>query len=198
MKKIILSAILLGSLFSAERIQAQTSFTTLSYSMALGAGNTGDFISKYSFRGFAFDYRSMPTENGGFGLYLGWNTLYEEMPYQTYTYETLSATGYQFRYFNSFPILAMADYYAKPGEPLNPYIGLGAGVQYNVASVDFGIYRFEKDAWPFTLAPEIGAIIELPNGPSLNIGVKYIYGFKTGEMDADSHFLFNVGFNFGN
>jgi hypothetical protein len=45
--------------------------------------------------------------------------------------------------------MAAVDYYAKPNEPVDPYIGLGVGVQYNIATVDFGIYRFQTDAVPF-------------------------------------------------
>lgn len=197
-KKIFILCSLILMIFSANVARAQSNISTLNYSMGLGVGNTGDFISKYSWRGFGFEYRHLSQPQVGFGINLGWNTFYHEMPYQTYTFETISVTGYQFRYLNSFPIIAAVDYFVKPDEPINPYIGLGLGVQYNIATVDFGVYRFEKDGWPFTIAPEIGTLIELHSGEAFNVGIKFLYGFKTTDLEADSHLLFNVGFTFGN
>ncbi len=197
MKKIILVCFLLAALIISNRASAQQNITTLSYSMGLGLGKTGDFISKYSWRGFAFEYRHLSTPNVGYGVNFGWNTFYQEMPYGTYDYQTISATGYQWRYLNSFPMMAVVDYFASPdNHHANPYFGLGAGVQYNLADADFGVYRFERDAWPFTLAPEVGVLIHTPNGPSFNVGIKYMYGFKTTDLPADSHLVFNVGFAF--
>lgn len=178
-------------------IAQQQNLTTLSYSMGLGIGNTNNFISKYSWRGFGFDYRRMTHENLGVGVSLGWNTLYEEEPYGTYTYETVSVTGYQFRYLNSFPIIANVDYFIKPDEKANPYIGLGLGTQYIIQTVDFGIYRFESDGWPFTINPEVGVLVKTPNGPVLNLGIKFMYAVKSSDLEAQSQVLFNVGFAFG-
>jgi len=197
MKKIFFACLIVASLFISKISLAQENITTISYSMGLGLGKTGDFISKYSWRGFGFEYRHLSQPQVGVGINTGWNTFYRAMPYGTYDYQTLSATGYQYRYFNSFPILAVIDYYFKPDEPVNPYAGFGLGVQYNLADVDFGVYRFESDAWPFTLSPEVGIMFHPHNGPAFNIGIKYLYGFKTTDLPADSHLLFNVGFAFG-
>jgi hypothetical protein len=197
MKKYFLAILIPVLLFASQEVVAQRNITTLAYSMGWGVGNTGDFISKYSFRGFGFEYRYLSQPQVGAGINLGWNTFYQELPKETYVFETISATGYQFRYLNSFPVLAVIDYYAKPDEPVNPYVGLGLGVQYNVATVDFGIYRFEDDGWPFTIAPEFGVMITTAGGSMFNVGAKFLYGFKTQDLDADSHFLFNLGFAFG-
>ena len=165
--------------------------------MGLGVGNTHDFISKYSWRGFAYDYRHLTQPHVGVGINLGWNTFYHEMPKATYTFETVSVTGFQFRYLNSFPMIAAVDYFAKPDEHVNPYLGVGLGVQYILQTVDFGIYRFETDGWPFTVSPEIGLLVHAPNGPAFNIGIKFMYAVKTNDLDAQSNLLFNVGFAFG-
>ena len=184
-------------LFSYQVASAQHDVIIMNYSMGLGAGKTGQFISSYSWRGIGFDYRHVPQPEFGYGLSMGWNTFYRAMPLQTYNYKTIAATGYQYRYFNSFPIMAAADYFIKPDEKTDPYIGLGVGIQYNIATTDFGIYRFEDDAVPFSFAPEIGALIHLRRGEGFNIGIKWVYGFKTSSLPTDSHFLFNLGFLFG-
>lgn len=198
MKRIIFTFTLIACLSYGTRSNAQESLTTLSYSMGLGVGNTGDFISKYSWRGFGFEYRYLSQPHVGAGINLGWNTFYQEMPFATYTFETISASGYQFRYLNSFPIMAAGDYYFKPEEKLNPYVGIGLGVQYIVQTVDFGIYRFESDGWPFTFAPEVGVLIQSPNGPAFNVGIKFMYAVKSSDLEAQTDLLFNVGLVFGN
>jgi opacity protein-like surface antigen len=196
-RKIVLFCFIM-TLFFANTSQAQIrNLSILNYSMGLGVGKTNQFISKYSWRGFDYEYRHFTQPTLGIGFNIGWNTFYESNPYQTYVFETVSATGYQFRYFNSFPIMAVADYFARPDEQVSPYIGLGLGVQYNLLDVDFGIYRFERDGWPFTIAPEIGTLIHLHSGEGFNIGIKYMYGFKTTDLPTDNHLLFNVGFAFG-
>ena len=48
MKRIVFTLTLIACLSYGIRSNAQQSLTTLSYSMGLGVGNTGDFISKYS------------------------------------------------------------------------------------------------------------------------------------------------------
>lgn len=196
MKKISILIITLTIVAGSVKAQQQN-LTTLFYSMSLGVGNTHEFISKYNWRGFGVDYRHMTSDKLGIGLNAGWNTLYEEEPYGTYTFETVSASGYQFRYMNSFPVIASADYFLRPGEKANPYIGGGLGVQYIIQTVDFGIYRFESDGWPFTINPEVGVLIKTPNGPLLNLGLKFMYAVKSGDLEAQSQLLFNVGFAFG-
>ena len=198
MKKIILTISIIACTFLSARLSAQESLTTVSYSMGLGAGKTNDFISKYSWRGFGFEYRYLSQPNVGAGVNLGWNTFYQEFPSADFTVETITAHGYQFRYLNSFPIMAVVDYYARPEETVNPYAGLGLGVQYLLQTVDFGIYRFEADGWPFTISPEIGVLLQSPNGPAFNVGIKYLYAVKSSDLEAQSTFLFNVGFVFGN
>src|SRR4030095_3695408 len=181
MKKIIFILCFITSAALSTAVNAQRNLTTASYSMGLGVGNTHDFISKYSWRGFAFEYRYLSSPNVGVGLNFGWNTFYQELPNATYEFETISATGYQFRYLNSFPIVAVADYFFKPDEQVSPYAGLGLGVQYIVQSTDFGIYRFEADGWPFSISPEVGVLLQPQNGPAFNIGIKFLYAVKSGD-----------------
>ena len=197
-KGMLMIIVLLGSLLIHRSAMAQQqNLTILNYSMGLGLDNTGDFISKYSFRGFGFSYRHLSQSHIGAGIDMGWNTFYQELDNASYTYETATITGDQWRYFNTFPILAAVDFYKSPGEKINPYGGLGVGVEYNIATVNFGVYSAEKDAWPFTISPEIGVLIQSPSGPAFNVGIKYIYGFKTQDLSSDMHLQFNVGFAFG-
>jgi opacity protein-like surface antigen len=106
--------------------QAQ-SITTVSYSLGLGTGDLGDYASTFSGRGFTIDYRRMIQPNLGVGFYGGWNVFFDERPFDTYSVDNKSISGKQFRYVNSVPLMIAADYYLKPGEDLNPFVGLGIG-----------------------------------------------------------------------
>ena len=195
MKKILIIAVLALSFATAY---SQRSITSFQYSVGFGTGNMHDFISAASFRGFTIDYRSMVNQNIGVGVDIGWNVFYDEMPDAVYEYNNITYAGKQWRYSNEFPILGAVDYYLKPDANVVPYVGLGLGTMYSLQNTDMGTYTFEKDAWHFTLRPEIGLMIEPAPGVGLNVVGKYYYGFKAGDLPAQGFFTLNFGFVFVN
>lgn len=191
MKKILF--ILLSVIGSSAFAQ---SLTAVQYSMGFGTGDLGDFVSKPSFRGFTIDFRKLVQPNIGVGFELGWNVFYEEKASDVYTTGNLSYSGKQWRYNNQFPLLGAVDYYLKPGESLNPFVGLGLGTMYSLRNTDMGQYTLEEDAWHFALRPEVGLLFEANPNMSLAVTGKYYYGFEAGDLDAQSYFALNVGFVF--
>jgi len=193
MKKIFIFII-----FSALSISSfsQDNLTALQYSMGFGAGNMHDFIGAASFRGFTVDYRNMVQPNIGVGVDIGWNVFYDEIPDGTYEYQNLTISGKQWRYSNEFPMLAAMDFYFSPDAMVNPFAGLGLGTMYSLQNTDMGTYTFERDAWHFVLAPEIGVLLEAAPGVGFTLNTKYYYGFKAGDLPAQGFFTLNVGFVF--
>lgn len=197
MKKIFLTLVI--GLSTIGALQAQGSIAAFSYSMGFGTGDVGDFISKPSFRGFTFDYRKLVTPNVGVGGSISWNVFYEEMTKDTYTIGNETLTGKQFRYSNHVPMLASVSYYFSPGEPLNPFVGLGIGAMYTRRNTDMNLYTLEQEAWNFTMQPEAGFLYGMNEGASLYVSGKFNQGFKAGNelTSAQSFFSLNVGFAFG-
>jgi outer membrane protein W len=196
MKKII---IILGMFLAlaAGTAHAQGSYSTISYSMGFATGELGDFIGKPSFRGVTFDYRKLVQPNVGVGVSLGWNVFYEALDYDTYTIENVSLSGKQYRYSNHFPMLFAADYYLKPGEAFNPFVGLGAGTIYTIRNTDMNLYTIERNAWHFALQPQIGFMYTMNDVAAFTVTGKYNYGFAAGDLnEAQSYFSLNVGFTF--
>jgi outer membrane protein W len=196
MKKII---IILGMFLAlaAGTAYAQGSYSTISYSMGFATGELGDFIGKPSFRGVTFDYRKLVQPNVGVGVSLGWNVFYEALDYDTYTIENVSLSGKQYRYSNHFPMLFAADYYLKPGEAFNPFVGLGAGTIYTIRNTDMNLYTIERNAWHFALQPQIGFMYTMNDVAAFTVTGKYNYGFAAGDLnEAQSYFSLNVGFTF--
>jgi outer membrane protein len=190
MKKLIY--ILLFSMFSTAAF-SQGGIFAMEYSMGFATGNLHDYINQASFRGFTMDYRKLAQPNIGIGFDLSWNAFYEKMPYDTYTKGTVSLSGKQYRYSNHFPMLLAADYFLKPDQELNPFVGLGIGTMYTLRNTDMNLYTLEQDAWQFSLRPELGIIIEPTPGVGFMLCGKYYYGFKGGDLDAQGFFTINVG-----
>jgi outer membrane protein len=195
MKKIfiILSIALISGVAGAQSL-----FTT-SYSIGFGTGDLGSFISQPSFRGFTMDYRKMVNPNVGVGFTTGWNVFYEERPFDSYTSGDLTISGKQWRYSNHLPLLASVAYFLKPGESLNPFVGLGLGTMYTRRNTDMNLYTLEEEAWHFALQPEIGVYYELNDGGGVTVSGKFNQGFKAGDLNSNqSFFTLNFGFTFSN
>ncbi len=194
MKNSIFLSLLLSMAWQLPWAQTQTAVT---YSVGFGMGDLGDFVNKPSFRGIGIDYRKLVQPNIGVGFTLGWNVFYEEKAYATYTLDNQALSGKQYRYSNQFPVLLSGTYFLKPGESLNPYVGLGAGTMYSLRNTDMNLYTVEEDAWHFSMVPEIGVQYSVDDATALLIGLKYVNGFKAGDFDKAQSFLsLNVGFVF--
>jgi outer membrane protein len=192
MKKILIILFIVGGSIPVF----SQSFTSIQYSIGFATGDMGDFNSSTSFRGITLDYRKLVQPNIGVGFDIGWNVFYSYMPDDIYTQGKVSYSGKQYRYNNQFPLLFAADYYLKPDDKLNPFVGLGIGTMYSLRNTDMGQYRFEQDAWHFALRPEAGFLYEANEGLSLSVTGKYYYGFEAGDLDAQSYFALNFGFVF--
>lgn len=194
MKKLFYIFLAVAS-FAAVPAIAQSSFSA-QYSMGFGSGDVKSFISSSSFRGGAIEYRYHIQDKFSVGADIGWNTFYERRAYDTYTSGTVSLSGVQYRYINAMPIYVAGDYYLKPGEKLNPFVGLGIGTLYTKRNTDMNLYTIENKVWAFALRPEAGVLVNA--NPSLDIILvgKYNYGFSAGGLDAQSYFTFNIGLVF--
>jgi outer membrane protein W len=190
MKKIFLITAFYVCTVGALYAQSNTSLT---YSIGFTTGDLNEFIGNTSFRGIGLDYRKMVQPNIGVGLSFGWNVFYEELNRATYTIDNVSLTGKQYRYSNHFPMLVTGSYFLKPGEEMNPFVGLGIGTIYTKRNTDMNLYTLEQEAWNFALQPEIGIQRTFDGGAGFTISGKYFYGFKSGnELDEpQSYFAIN-------
>jgi len=199
MKRILPITILL-CLAMGTSLRAQDTFGMF-YSINFTTGNTNDFISKTSFRGFTFDYRHHIRPELSVGLSSGWYAFYERKDNDTYSIseEQLSFSGIQYRYLNSAPLLVIVDYHLTPEELISPFAGLGIGTTYNRVNVTMGLYETKESSWHFTLAPEIG--VQVGRGSSLEtwgfISARYNYNFSTSDLDTQGYITLNIGFMYG-
>ena len=197
MKKIFLTFAL--GLLLIGGLKAQTnSVVALTYSMGFGSGDMGDFISQPSFRGANFEFQKMVAPKIGVGTSIGWNTFYQALNKDSYSYGNSTLTGKQYRYSNNVPLLATATYYFKPGEKINPFVGLGIGVIYTRRNTDMNLYTLEQEAWNFALQPQVGFLYSMGDQASLIVSGKFNQGFAAGSelTESQSYFTLNIGFAF--
>lgn len=89
------------------------------------------------------------------------------------------------------------DYYLKPGEDLNPFIGLGVGTIYTERATDMGIYRLTQDAWSFAFTPQVGFYYSVNRYSGISLAAKYNLGLAGGDFDTTQSYLsFNIGYMF--
>lgn len=194
MKRILLS---IGTVCMSIAGFAQGEWaTTITYNMAIPLGNTADFIDEGSFRGtmLACDYYL--EDQWSLGFVIGIQTFYDELGKSTYERGTLTATGEQFRYLNSVPMLLTGKYHFNPFAVVTPHVGLGAGMYNMIQTVELGGLPLEYRNWQIGLMPEVGIGIELSPSTDFFLSANYNTYFKSKDIDAQSYLAFQVGLRF--
>jgi hypothetical protein len=197
--------LLFAFMFLSISISAQSFLGVLSYSTAMGMGNTGDYVGDYSFKGFQFEGRSFTNRNFTFGGTFGWN-IFEQQSSDLIHLEdgdkVSDISGTQARYINSFPMMVNGHYYfMKRRDPVRPFIGLNIGLYYIMQRFQLGIYQKDIDNWHFGFAPEAGLLIPL-GGVAIMANAKYNYAFSAGKPlgsgtdNSQSYMSFNIGLVF--
>lgn len=191
-----ITTLILGLLLTLS-VRSQ-SLVCVDYTIGFSLGETADYITSPSFRGFSIDTRYFVTDQFSLGGSFNWSTFYEKLSGASYTRDNMTITGTQYRYLNAFPILFQAHYYLgydimKP----RAYIGAGIGPYVMNQRVDLGIWTWENKNWHFGMSPEIGLIYPINENTKINIGVKYHYVVKAKETINYSWLGLNIGIAWG-
>lgn len=196
MKKLIIIAGLVGSsLFQKYTAQEASGIVSLQYSPAFAVGDMNDFISTYSWRGITFEYHKLVQDNIGVGFEIGWNAFYERKDYATYTKDTRSLTGIQYRYCSAVPMLATFNYYFSPDQQITPFASLGIGTQYTENYLTMGMYALSENVWHFAMKPELGINYNVNEMFAITLAAKYYIAFKTEDVKSRSYIATNIGFS---
>lgn len=188
MKKIILFGLLLFS----GNVFAQGMYG-VNYSLAVPLGQTEDFISNISWQGFGFDWKYMLTERFSSGISAGWKVFYDEKE-GSFTSNTQTITGRQYRYINAIPVYLTFDFYKNEEEKIRPYGGFGLGTIWVERRTDMGIYTGSDNNWHFGIAPEIGLMVPLGLRTSIYASLNYNVALKAKESITYSFIDFHLGF----
>ena len=197
-KLLIISLILFGL---SPLVKGQ--MLNLNYQMSAPFGKMHDFASKMSFRGMDLEYHQFLGERFSVGGMIGWNTYYKDKGKMSGNFKFKGSsdihtiTGYQYRYVNTVPIMAIGRYwFTDQNSTFRPYFGLGVGTSWTEMKLDVGQFSSTNSKWQFAFAPEIGTIIPVNDQFAFNIGAKYTYGTKAGKVEAMQNFTISLGIVF--
>lgn len=182
----------------AVSLSAQRYMTILSYNTALPMGKTGDFVSEYSWRGFAIEGRRFVQKNLSIGINFGWN-IFDEKNGETIELDNGAVSGTQIRYLNVFPIMVNAHYYFGDKRSFRGFLGVNVGTYAINQRFDIGIWTINNDNWHFGVAPEIGILIPAGRQMAVTLSVKYNYALSAGAAldGSDSNDHSYLGINLG-
>jgi opacity protein-like surface antigen len=134
----IVAAALTLLVVSGAEAKAQEWFWGMEYMVGIPTSDTKGFTNDFSWRNFGIEGRYSMTNNVSLGLFFGWNVFTEQTD-SVISFEGIDVSGDQFRYVNSFPIMATAHYYlGRPGG-IRPYAGVGLGTYYIENRLDIGL-----------------------------------------------------------
>ena len=190
---LVLLLLLASSLTTSVAVAGDNSFG-VSWSSAIGTGNTSDFISAFQFRGLGIEYRKRVNSNVLWGLNTGYN-VFAETGNETRYLDHAQLTGEWGKYINTIPIYLAAYYEFGPYNARSGrlYTAINAGTAYLEHRASLGLYALDEDNWHLAVAPEIG--YKLPWDSFIgHLSVRYNYLFQSGAVEAQSWFEFRVGF----
>src|SRR3954447_16829299 len=101
-------------------------WTAVSYQPAQPLANTQEFTDGFGWRGIGIDFKKQMNDKVALGLSFGWQVFDQETD-QVVSAFGVDISGDQFRYVNSFPILANVSYFlGNPGN-IRPYFAANVG-----------------------------------------------------------------------
>lgn len=179
-------------------------FWTFTWDIGLPVAKTSDFTDNLSGRGFTIQGRKFIKSNISVGGSLGWHVFKESIEQGMQDFSTeingqmISGTlsGDQFRYINSFPILANVNFYngALFADKIVLHAGLGLGTSIVNRRIEVGTFFVDETTWRLAIAPEVGATLRINNNYSLMANVRYLHAFEAASEPTTSYFSFSIGF----
>jgi outer membrane protein W len=188
----IVAAALTLLVVSGAEAKAQEWFWGMEYMVGIPTSDTKGFTNDFSWRNFGIEGRYSMTNNVSLGLFFGWNVFTEQTD-SVISFEGIDVSGDQFRYVNSFPIMATAHYYlGRPGG-IRPYAGVGLGTYYIENRLDIGLSSITAKNWHLGVAPEIGLVFPVDWHVRAFLNARYNWAIKSGGIE---HTYLTIGLGF--
>jgi hypothetical protein len=192
MKKINVLVLLFVAVFTVQPVLAGNNTFGASWSLALPTGNTKDFTSPLSARGFNLEYQNFFRTDTAFGVNIGYNVFTEEQD-QTFVGENFAVTGLRWHYINTVPIYASLHKFFGNNRDGRFFVGLNAGTAWLEQRMTLGLYEFKDSNWHLGLAPEVG--YNFPWDSFLGYAsLRFNHLFKAGDIENQGWFELRLGF----
>jgi hypothetical protein len=154
--------------------------------------NTKDFTDNFGWRGIGVDYKRLVKPNMTVGLSFGWQ-VFDEQSDDVVSAFGLDISGDQFRYVNSWPLLANLSYFLGKEGSARPYLGANVGAYIMEQRLEIGLYAFEETNLHFGFAPEAGIAFPVRPNVSALVNARYNYALGAGSVDDQAYLSFSLG-----
>ena len=178
-------------------------FTAFSWELSIPTDNK--YLSENSLSGWRLEYRRMLSRNLSIGIAASWNAFDQSFPTKTYysPNRSTAVTTDMIRQVYTVPITLISHYYFNSKILLfQPYVGIGAGTQYQESNTYFNIYQLTENNWGFVARPELGTIIHFGKQSPMKGLVAVGYNWSTNKVETANitnwtHLSINVGIGIG-
>lgn len=177
----------------------QNSLFSFNYNLSFPAGDLKDYIHPLGVAGFDAQLQGFVTDNLAVGGMIGIMSFYEKYPRDTYYFENGALTTTIYNYYYTVPMHAVADWFFNPTGFIQPFAGLGLGINYNERRTEIGFYALEDNSWNFAVSPEAGVIVPFGKFSEWGFSLKGRYNYQVYERDRFSgmqYFDLTFGFSY--
>ena len=171
---------------------AAQSWWALTYQPAVPLSNTKDFTDNFGWRGVGVEYKRQVKPNLTLGLSFGWQ-VFDQQTDDVVSAFGVDLSGDQFRYVNSWPLLANASYFFGTQGRARPYLGANVGAYLMEHRLEVGLYALEETNLHFGFAPEAGVAFPVRPNVSAVLNARYNYALSAGSVDDQSYLTFGLG-----
>jgi opacity protein-like surface antigen len=187
---------LLGTVFLLVLLGTSTavaqSWWAVTYQPAMPLSNTKTFTDNVAWRGIGVEYKRQVQEKLTLGVSFGWQ-VFDQQTDEVVSAFGVDLSGDQFRYVNSWPLLANVSYFfGSPGRA-RPYLSANLGGYLMEHRIEVGLYGIEETNFHFGFAPEAGLAFPLQPNVSGILNARYNYAFSAGSIDDQSYVSFGLG-----
>jgi hypothetical protein len=198
----LLGSILAGLVAGPRMLAAQDPFVSVTaYEVSVPVGDTRRFMTTPSWMGLSWEGRWPVANRVSGGVMIGINE-FSDRSTGTTNFPSGAATGPQFRYLLSLPVLATGYVYPFANDRHRVYLGGGAGVTRIEQLFQLGDRQLGNAAWHFVVAPEVGAEIHSIGGDYVGVlSVRYnaplaMGDYLGGGSRSFRHFTIRLGMGY--
>ncbi|WP_194777835.1 hypothetical protein [Pararhodonellum marinum] len=174
---------------------AQSSYSIVNFAPTLPMGNTADYIGVMTGRSVNVEFiRILEESRFGYGIEAGRSSFFEKIPNRILESGTVVASGTQFRYINTTPIIVSGHYFFTESGKLRPFASLGFGVVFQTRRVDMGIFSERTTGTQLAIRPELGTIFQISDYVGIKLSGKYYQTMGGSNLPSHAALGFNLGF----
>lgn len=190
-KHILYFAITLASVGS---VIAQSNYAHVNYSMGIPLRNT-EFIDEVSFRGFGFGFKWGRGENLQLGVNFGFQSTYQFEENTTYYLDNGAITTDLYKYSYQIPIAVDGTYLFMTESMVNPYVGMGFGINFVNYKILFSEYSAYEVSSGFLMQPRVGALLKIDDAGATCIFAEAMVNYSTNNtpyLDFSDYSALNI------